>query len=162
LLKSSASQKGKAMALRIQSVGACLVVALPPVVDSSHIAEVGTPLHVRVWEWSPQPEMVILDLSPVQFIDSPGVELINETRRQGQERGISVRVVAPTPAQRIILERLGVGPDALYNSLPQALLDTGAGREATENDGGSRRPAGTVDQAPVRLSRAKGQGRRSR
>lgn len=110
------------MALRIQSVGACLVVALPPVVDSSHIAEVGAPMQGRVWGWSPRPELVVLDLSPVQFIDSPGVELIRETRRQGLERGVGVRVVAATPAQRDILERLGVDPGALYNSLPQALL----------------------------------------
>jgi len=130
------------MRLRIQSVGACVILALPPVVDSIHIAEVRAPIKGRVWACSPRPRAVILDLSPVQFIDSPGVALINETRRQGRAHGVAVRVVAPTPAQRSILMRLGVDQDALYTGLSQALVDSGETHTGVEDDGGSRTPRG--------------------
>lgn len=110
------------MPLRIQTVGACVVVALPPVVDNAHIAEVNAPLQVRVWDSVPPPRTVILDLSPVQFIDTPGVALINWAHRRGRERGIGVRVVAPTPSQRRILDMLGVDRAVVFRTMHQALV----------------------------------------
>jgi anti-anti-sigma regulatory factor len=161
------SMGGETMPLWIHSMGACLIVALPPVVDSPHLAEVRGPLQgeVRgplqgeVWAYRPRPEVVILDLSPVQFIDSPGVQLINETRQQGRARGIGVRIVAPTPAQRDILMQLGVEPEALYSSVPQALVYNDADRAhvQVEDDGGSRRPVGTGDQVPEQRPKTKGE-----
>jgi anti-anti-sigma regulatory factor len=146
------------MPLRIRSVGACVILALPPIVDRSHIAEARAPLHGEFWERSPRPEVVILDLSPVQFIDSPGVALINETRQQGRVHGIGVRVVAATPAQRSILVRLGVDEEVLYSSLPQALVCNSAERAGVEDDGGSQRPVGAADQVLDGRPKIKGEG----
>lgn len=129
------------MALRIQSMGGCVIVAFPPEVDGVRAAEVDTTLGERVWDRSP-PTGLVLDLSPVQFIDSPGLAVIARACGHGQERGVDVRIVAPTPTQRRLLDRMGVEDAAVYDTVPLAVLDSLSGRAPMEGGCGGARDSG--------------------
>jgi anti-anti-sigma factor len=136
------------MSVQVQAVGGCVVVVLPPEVDSVHAVEVDRALRERVWGRVPPPTDIVFDLTPVQFIDSPGLTLIARSRRRGIECGVGVRVVVPTPAQRRLLETMCVERAIVYPSVHLAVLDSVRDRATIEHDGERRRSVGAVAQAP--------------
>jgi anti-anti-sigma factor len=109
------------VALRIDPIEGGLLIGLPPEVDSVHVDQLIAPLREQVLNRVPRSGRVVLDLSPVQFIDTPGLALISRACRLGAEQGIEVLVVAPTPAQRRLLGAMGLDPGAVHATVPAAL-----------------------------------------
>ncbi|WP_042402244.1 STAS domain-containing protein [Streptacidiphilus carbonis] len=132
------------VALRIDPIEGGLLVGLPPEFDSVHIGQLTAPLREQVLNRDPRPGRVVLDLSPVQFIDTPGLALISRARRLGADLGIEVLVVAPTPAQRRLLGAMGLDPGAVHATVPAALA--GSRPDGRRPDG--RRADGRPDGRP--------------
>ena len=62
------------------------MAASPPQVGAAVAAEVEASLNDQVWGREPPPAWIVFGLSPVRFIDTPGLALFSSDQRAGSCR----------------------------------------------------------------------------
>jgi anti-anti-sigma factor len=98
------------------------LLALPPEIDDSNAAELFALISSVTRLRAPRLRVLILDLTTTHFMDSQGVRLVNDLRRQLQPRA-RVRVVAtPDGVPSRVLQLTGLRRDVpVYDNLSEAL-----------------------------------------
>ncbi|MEU5364975.1 STAS domain-containing protein [Streptomyces sp. NPDC005925] len=98
------------------------LLALPPEIDGDNASELFTLISRLTRLRVPRLEVLILDLTGTHFMDSQGVRLVNDLRRQLQPRARVRVVVAPGGVASRILQITGLRRDVpVYDNLAEAL-----------------------------------------
>ncbi len=83
---------------------------------------------------------IVLDLTGVPFMDSSGLNIILRTLQEARRLGGSLRLAAPVPAVRRLLDLTGVSISApVYDSVDEA-LEAPEAPDVPEESAGDQRP----------------------
>jgi anti-sigma B factor antagonist len=124
--------------LPVVRVGSWAMVSLPAEVDMETAPDVAAGLGVVVGDGA---AVVVVDMSATAFCDTSGVQVLLAAHRQTQHAGAQLRVVAPSPTVRRVLELLEVDRVlAVYATLAEALIDAPRHAGADGHEPGRPRP----------------------